>query len=202
MAPRRLPLCSPPTPPSERTFDRRRFLGAAAATAAVAPACAATSSSSTQDRTFPRVEGTRSFTPREHAVLAAMQDHLLPSEPGAPGARDVDAIAFLDDLLARGDAPRRVARRIREGVVDIEREAAALGRTSFVDLSPEQRELALRTHARRYKGRRFLRYVLEHTLEAFLGDPLHGGNPDEVVWRYLDHRAGAPRPVTRELPVP
>ena len=36
--------------------------------------------------------------------------------------------------------------------------------------------------------------MLELTLECFFGDPVHGGNVDEIAWKWIGHRPGSPRP--------
>ncbi len=177
---------------------RRGFLGAVmgATGAALLPAGCATSAAAPAPRSFPVVKDARALSAREWAVLEALQDRLLPSAPGSPGARDVNAIAFLDGVLTRGEVTPRVDARIRAGVIDVEAAARARAAPSFVALDEAGRDEVLAVIARRYKGRRFLRYVLTHALEAFLGDPVHGGNPDEIAWSYLGHRAGYPRPAT------
>jgi hypothetical protein len=39
--------------------------------------------------------------------------------------------------------------------------------------------------------------MLAIILEAFFGDPVHGGNPDEVAWKWVGHTPGFPRPTEK-----
>ena len=51
-----------------------------------------------------------------------------------------------------------------------------------------------RTPDGRYPGHAWLKKMLSFVLEAFFGDPAHGGNPDEVAWKWAGHKPGFPRP--------
>jgi gluconate 2-dehydrogenase gamma chain len=68
------------------------------------------------------------------------------------------------------------------------------GNKEFVALSERERERVLRDFEDTHEGDLWLTLVLGYTLEAYVGDPSYGGNPDEVVWRWLGHRPGFPRP--------
>ena len=36
--------------------------------------------------------------------------------------------------------------------------------------------------------------MLRLTLEAFLGDPVHGGNPGQIGWKWIGHKPPVHRP--------
>jgi gluconate 2-dehydrogenase gamma chain len=43
-------------------------------------------------------------------------------------------------------------------------------------------------------GRAWLSLLLYYIFEALLSDPVYGGNPGEIGWRWLEHQPGFPRP--------
>jgi gluconate 2-dehydrogenase gamma chain len=47
---------------------------------------------------------------------------------------------------------------------------------------------------RDWESQLFLRTLIAWTMEALLGDPVHGVNPEAKGWRWAHHRPGYPRP--------
>jgi gluconate 2-dehydrogenase gamma chain len=127
-------------------------------------------------------------------TLAAVQSHLFPSEPGAPGAAEINALSYLGAMLRIPgfDPAERAA--ILNGAEEVERLARAKAGLSFVDLTESGREVVLRAFESTEAGRRWLAGMLGYLMEALLGDPVYGGNPNGIGWRWLEHDPGFPRP--------
>ncbi len=127
-------------------------------------------------------------------LIGAVQDRLFPSEPEAPGAREINALAYLRWVVgdANIDAEER-AFILRGGdwLDDLARETHGEG---FSALSDANREAMLERIARSETGEHWLSTLLLYLLEALLSDPIYGGNPDAIGWRWLRHRPGFPRP--------
>jgi hypothetical protein len=204
-----MPETCPPSPPDAPDDDatpgwgRRAFLLAAAGTglsATVVGFWLAGLGDPTRRR---RIEPTPSggpgitFDAPTWAALEAALDRLIPSEPTAPGARDVNAIGYLDRVLAEPDLDPEVHRDpIVAGVPRLDEGARARGAASFAGLPPEGRDLVLRGFEADAAGVRWLKKLLYFGLEALLGDPVHGCQPGEVGWRWLQHGPPEPRPRT------
>lgn len=133
------------------------------------------------------------FTSVEWDLLVAVQDYLLPSAPGSPGARDVNATGYLDAALHGSDIDPSEKVTIKSGIPLLER-LASLNGGSFLNSRDDIRESALREFEDTEAGYTWLDYVMSYTLEAYLGDPVYGGNPNGIVWQYLEHTPGFPRP--------
>ncbi len=156
-------------------LSRREFLARSAA-AAVVLGCGARA---------PKPCGAgRRLTEEEFRIAEALQGRILPSAEGAPGAREVRATAYLDAALEHGSDPRDCPA--------VTGALAALG-PGFVHLSPAAQDAEMR-RVLEARGRLWFTVVLGFTMEAFLGDPAHGGNPEGVGWSYLGHPGGGPRP--------
>jgi len=169
---------------------RRTFLGALPvgwAVGAGAPAVA-------MDRPS---AGGRTLDRDQWATLAAVQDHLLPAEPdnpSAPGAREVSATAYLDRAMAVEGFDPEIRALIIDGLGWLDDLAGRRHGEVFVRLDPGTREGLLQAVAATETGERWLATLIAYTLEALLGDPLYGGNPEGIGWRWLGHEPGLPRP--------
>lgn len=168
-------------------LTRRRFLlaGAGGLAALFAPLDAASEFKS----------GVRVENP--WPLLAAVQEHLFPSEIDAPGAREIRALAYLQGVLGdlRGD--REEQRFILKGAEWLEDLSRQRHKATFVELDPIRREQVLREVTNTPKGENWVSTLLLYICEALLADPVYGGNPDGIGWAWLAHQPGFPRP-TRE----
>jgi gluconate 2-dehydrogenase gamma chain len=160
--------------------SRRRFLIASAGSLAALFA--------------PGVEAAKTSSPTPWPILAAVQDHLFPSELEAPGAREIRALSYLQGVLADPHGDRDEQGFILKGVDWLEELCRKRHRTSFLDLDPLRREQVLREIADTAKGENWLSTLLLYLCEALLADPVYGGNPHGVGWAWLQHSPGFPRP--------
>jgi gluconate 2-dehydrogenase gamma chain len=134
------------------------------------------------------------FSAEERILLSQIQEHLLPSEDKSPGARDVRATRYLEVALTGRDIDERDLPRIKTGLETLRIILKERGATSFSQLTFPQREKLLREIEETRDGEIWLRLILGYTLEAYVGDPSYGGNTDGIVWAWLGHTPGYPRP--------
>jgi len=127
-------------------------------------------------------------------VLAAVQDHLFPAEQKAPGAADVHAAAYLQWVLSDPSLKQSSRDFFRQGVESIMALSSQEHDRSFTALSEDQKEQLLRKFESQHDGAHWLREVLNYLLEATLTDPVYGGNPNGIGWKWLAHKPGYKRP--------
>ncbi len=131
-------------------------------------------------------------------VLAAVQEHLLPSEPASadhplrPGARDVHALGYLKLVLRDPKLDLEEVRLLREGVAALEGRCRKAFQKTFPELPSAEKESLLREFEKTPQGERWLGEMLDFLLEALLGDPSRGGNPDGLGWKWLGITPGFP----------
>ncbi|MDX2504493.1 MAG: gluconate 2-dehydrogenase subunit 3 family protein [Gammaproteobacteria bacterium] len=180
-------------------MDRRAFILrsgstlAAVSTPALTPlsASAVVRAIQTQPGTKANLDG---FSETDWLTIAAVQSHLFPSEPEAPGALEINALSYLHDFLSNPVTDPSEVEFILSGVQSLQTHVRQNQQKAFTDLSIEQREILLREFEKQPDGRRWLVNILNYVLEALLTNPVYGGNPDGIGWEWLEHRAGEPQP--------
>ncbi|MFQ5547768.1 MAG: gluconate 2-dehydrogenase subunit 3 family protein [Woeseia sp.] len=135
------------------------------------------------------------FSARQREAVQAVQEHLFPGEPQAPGAADINAAAYLEWAITAPGIDPDTRNTIVNGVGRLEDASRERFELLFHDLGPEQREQLLRYLADQTRwGRAWLSLMLYYIFEALLSDPVYGGNPEESGWRWLEHKPGFPTP--------
>ncbi len=148
--------------------------------------------------------GWKSFKQEQARTLNAALNQILPSGgPKDPGAADVNAIGYLDAVLKDpGVNPNDLAIFI-DCAKRLDDHATKRGASDFASLSDADQVKVLKDfegetveqRGMRFSvGRDFFKRAVSYTLEAFFGDPVHGGNIGEVAWKWANHRSGFPRP--------
>jgi gluconate 2-dehydrogenase gamma chain len=127
-------------------------------------------------------------------LLDAVQRHLFPSEPNAPGAGEINALDYLRFILGHDPDKAEDRQFLLQGAGWLEDMAQRLAGASFLKLDEAGRERVLRGIEKSEAGGNWLSLILVYLIEALLADPVYGGNPDGVGWRWLAHVPGFPLP--------
>ncbi|OSM06974.1 gluconate 2-dehydrogenase subunit 3 family protein [Magnetofaba australis] len=127
-------------------------------------------------------------------ILDAVQRHLLPSEAHAPGAVEIHALSYLQRVVQDRFVDAETRRFITQGTVWLADMSQQIVGRPFVELNEAEREIVLRRIARSAAGENWLATLLTYLMEALLCDPIYGGNPGGVGWRWLQHTPGFPHP--------
>ncbi len=127
-------------------------------------------------------------------TLATVQQHLLPSGKAVPGAMDIHALAYLQNMLKAPDMSDEDRQLIYNGVGWLNGLSQQLKQKDFIDLNVADRETLLRKVENSRKGQRWLSLLLTYLLEALVSDPVYGGNANGLGWKWLQHQPGFPRP--------
>lgn len=176
----------------QRLNARRRFLAACAGTAAlpfvnVVPGHAV------------EKNATDWQTKEPWRTLAAVQEHLLPSDAGAPGARQINATQYLKNVIDHHDIEQSEKAFIQNGVKWLNGLAREQYAANFIALNPAEKEKTLRRVAQSRAGENWISTLLSYLIEALLTAPAYGGNPKGVGWKWLEHRPGFPQPLVNKL---
>jgi gluconate 2-dehydrogenase gamma chain len=128
------------------------------------------------------------------AVLVACAERILPEDGDGPGALAVGAAGYYAKL--RDDRGLPVWGFLAKGAAFLMQAAQQEHKLSFLDLQPEQKDDLLRRmqenqlRPNNFSAPSFFRVLVSTTLEAYLCDPMHGGNRDELGWQYVGFSNG------------
>jgi gluconate 2-dehydrogenase gamma chain len=141
------------------------------------------------------------LTRRQWKTIIAVQDHLFPSDitnnntkSKAPSAKDVNSKAYLYAVLADPGRDNEDRILVKDGLIDLQDICWKKYKKTFIDCNHKQREDSLRTLEKMPIGRPWLMTILGYIFEALLVDPVYGGNPNGIGWKWLEHNPGLPRP--------
>lgn len=127
-------------------------------------------------------------------IIDVVQQHLFPTEADAPGAREINALAYLQFVVSDTTLDVESREFITKGANWLEDMAHQMHNKSFITLNNEQREKVLRRIASSETGENWLATLMLYIVEALLTDPVYGGNTDQHGWKWLQHVPGFPRP--------
>lgn len=127
-------------------------------------------------------------------TLAEVQEHMFPAAADTPGAGDIDAIVYLHKTIENPAADGEDREFLFNGVGWLNDLAGEKTGHAFVALDEQQKETLLRQIEESRAGRNWLSLLLTYVLEALLADPVYGGNPDGIGWKWLEHQPGYPTP--------
>ena len=137
-----------------------------------------------------------SFSTSEKIVLDAVQMQLFPDDGDGPGARDLNALTYLEwamqdpDNIADGDPEF-----IRRGIGWLNDLSLQKLGEIFPILTTDQQDGVMHQISKSRMGENWLSLLLYYLTESLLLDPIYRGNPDSIGWTWLEHQPGFPRPV-------
>ncbi len=118
----------------------------------------------------------------------------MPSEPNAPGARDVNATRYLQWVLSDPRLALEQKQFFANGADQLHKLSYDKLQKPFQALNEKQRESILRQLEQMPGGGDWLRELLHYLFEAMFTDPVYGGNPNGIGWKWIGHRPGHKRP--------
>lgn len=127
-------------------------------------------------------------------TLDVVMEHLFPAEENSPGSRDIQVIPYLQNMLQAPDVDEDERNFIFNGVGWLNDLSLKNHSTKFLALNENQREIVLRSIEQSRAGERWLSVLLTWLFEAMLSDPVYGGNPEGIGWKWLEHQPGYPTP--------
>ena len=140
-------------------------------------------------------EPLQALTAVEADLLDAIVARLIPSDANGPGAREAQAVRYIDRALAGALSGSRDA--YRAGLAALDRYARSSRGAPFTSLSPTDQDSLLidvETGAATGSGAgfdgssaAFFALVRTHTLQGTFGDPFYGGNANFVGWDLIGY---------------
>ncbi len=139
------------------------------------------------------------FNKSQDRMLQEVQEHLFPKSDDSPGANDINALHFLHFVLTDPDIDEDNKNLLINGVNWLEEECQTTFNKSYINLLFEEKDKVFRIIEKSNWGYRWLSLNLLNIFEALLADPIYGGNPNEIGWKWLEHTPGLLRPTSDNM---
>lgn len=130
----------------------------------------------------------------EWQTLAQVQEILFPAAEDTPGASDIAATVYLYRAIENPNADGEDKDFIFRGVGWLDGLTNERHKKMFVQLREAEQQAIIEVIVKSQAGQNWVSLLLSYTLEALLMDPVYGGNPDGVGWKWLAHQPGFPAP--------
>jgi len=140
------------------------------------------------------------LTPHQKNSIEAVQIKLFPNDGDGPSAKDINSLEYLQwsltdpDNTADGDGEFIV-----KGIGWLDSLSEQTQGDQFVKLTDKQQDKILTQISQSSAGENWLSILIYYLMEALLFDPIYGGNPNQVGWKWLEHQPGFPRPTKQTL---
>ncbi len=137
---------------------------------------------------------TSPLSENQFLVVRQIQDHLFPEDGNGPGALTVNADRYLLWVLKDPLLNPKEAEYIIKYLDKYRNVCKDTHNKEFTQLSHADQAVFIKAISKEGWGRRWMSRLLTLIFEALLLDPVYGGNPDGVGWKWLNHDPGLPRP--------
>ena len=130
----------------------------------------------------------------EWQTLAQVQEILFPPGDDIPGASDIGATIYLYRAIENPGADGEDKDFIFRGIGWLDGLTQERHKKTFLQLNETQQRATIEVIVKSKAGQNWIATLLTYTLEALLMDPVYGGNPDGIGWKWLAHQPGYPTP--------
>lgn len=127
------------------------------------------------------------------AILKSVLQILFPDDGNGPGIDDLHAFEYVMWVLHDAGAYKKYRNLAIEGIAWADEQSLALNKQKYLDLDQAGREKLIAALNETAYGTEWLSILLTYILEALLLDPIYGGNPDGIGWKWLNHTPGFPQ---------
>lgn len=168
----------------KKRLTRRNFLKSAALTSAL---------TTLPVTTFAKIN-IADLSQEPWLTLNAVLEHLLPSSNSGPGAKELQAIHYLYNVVTQQPIEQDEKDFIKKGVGWLNGYTNGELQKSFVNLTQAEKESSLKAISKSRAGENWISTLLSYLFEATLAPPIYGGNPNGIGWQWLKHKPGFPLP--------
>ncbi len=193
--------------PLSSGLNRRAFIkqsGAAVLVASIAACKPSIPQTSKENRTSSKTEEQSAnnsaqeifeLTEHQKTTIQQVQQKLFPDDGDGPSAEQLNALAYLQWALTDPDnAADGDGEFIVKGVGWLDGLSQQTKGDQFARLPSEQQDQILNQISQSSAGENWLSLLIYYLIEALTLDPIYGGNPDQIGWKWLEHQPGFPRP--------
>lgn len=143
-----------------------------------------------------KTDSTKSFlSERQKSIFNFTFSYLFPDDDYfGPYYKSVKSMDYLLWLLQDKYVDPEENQYILNGVTWVDETAIEEFNIHFEKLNNKQKHSLYKTILKADWGENWLSRILTVIIESMFADPIYGSNPDGIVWKWIDHNPGQPRP--------
>ncbi|WP_196139259.1 gluconate 2-dehydrogenase subunit 3 family protein [Aliikangiella sp. G2MR2-5] len=136
------------------------------------------------------------FDGKEARVIKNVQQHMFPDDGNGPDAEAINAFGYLEFAMTdRQNIEDGDPEFLKKGIGWLQDLSISSQGEDYLKLAEPEQVALLKKISASSAGENWLALIIYYLAEALMLDPVYGGNPEQVGWRWLEHQAGFPRPV-------
>lgn len=132
---------------------------------------------------------------RQIDILQNVLKFLWPDDNFGPTLESIKAYEFFLWVLSDKNVDPEENQYLINGLNWVDETSVEDHNTHFDKLTGKQKYRLLKNVLNLDWGESWFSKVLTILFEAMFADPIYGSNPEGIVWNWLDHNPGQPRPI-------
>lgn len=138
--------------------------------------------------------GNELLTGEQVTILQSILLQLFPDDGNGPSVLDLHTFEYIMWILQDPGADQDTNSFIIEGIDWANETAQEIYLTNYVELDDNQKTVLLEKFTQLEYGKDWCSVLVTLIFESLLLDPIYGGNPDGIGWKWLNHNQGFPQP--------
>jgi len=137
--------------------------------------------------------------PLDLKLIQDVQEILFPKDNLGPGAKELKADKYLIWTLNDNRIDPWDNEQLIKGFRRLNSTSKEHHNKKFIQLSKKQQEDLIAQISISDWGQTWLSRMLTIIFEAMYANPNYGSNPEEIGWKWLNHKAGFPQPTKEQI---
>jgi len=131
---------------------------------------------------------------RQKSIVDFTFSFLYPDDNFGPDLKSVKTIDYLYWILNDKNVDPEENQYILNGITWVDETAVEQYNTHFEKLNNKQKHKLFQSILKNDWGENWFSKMLTIIIESMFADPIYGSNPKGIVWKWLNHNPGQPRP--------
>lgn len=131
---------------------------------------------------------------KQMSILKSVLNILFPDDGNGPSIESLNTLNYILWVLRDPGASGKNKDYLVEGIDWADETAFEKSGKNYLDLDQQERERAVKNYIETEYGEEWCSIMMTLILESLVLDPIYGGNPDGIGWKWLEITPGYPQP--------
>jgi gluconate 2-dehydrogenase gamma chain len=134
------------------------------------------------------------LTAEQSTILKSIQEIIWPNDGNGPSADDLNTFGYTLWVFGNNYNKHEDRKYLIEGLNWADETSQEIYFKKYVALDQEEKDAITEKFTKLNWGKNWMSIMVTLVMESVLLDPIYGGNKNEAGWKWLEHKAGIPRP--------